>query len=55
MFVSTDREELIALAARIVVMRGGRINQDLSPSKLTPEHLLAAIQAQPTMTSQGPH
>lgn len=56
-FVSTDLEELIALADRILVMRDGRINQDLSPSGLTPERLLAAIQAQATRQPavQGAH
>ena len=47
-FVSTDLEELIALADRIVVLRGGRIDQELAPAGLTPEHLLAAIQTQRT-------
>jgi ABC-type sugar transport system ATPase subunit len=45
-FVSTDLEELIALADRILVLRGGRIEQELSPDGLDPEHLLAAIQTQ---------
>ncbi|MDQ0391972.1 sugar ABC transporter ATP-binding protein [Labrys monachus] len=47
-FVSTDLEELIALADRIVVLRGGRIDQELVPAGLRPEHLLAAIQTQST-------
>jgi len=47
-FVSTDLEELIALADRILVLRGGRIEQELSPDGLDPEHLLAAIQTQST-------
>jgi ABC-type sugar transport system ATPase subunit len=46
-FVSTDLEELIALADRIVVLRGGCLNQELAPAGLTPGHLLAAIQTQP--------
>ena len=43
-FVSTDLEELIALADRIIVMREGRIDRELSPAGLDPEKLLAAIQ-----------
>ncbi len=43
-FVSTDLEELIALADRIIVMREGRIDRELSPAGLDPERLLAAIQ-----------
>ena len=45
-FVSTDLEELIALADRIVVLRGGRVDRELAPAGLSPEHLLAAIQTQ---------
>ena len=45
MFVSTDLEELIALADRIVVLRDGRIDQELDARRgSSPEHLLAAIQ-----------
>jgi ribose transport system ATP-binding protein len=47
-FVSTDLEELIALADRILVLRGGRIEQALSPEGLDPQQLLAAIQTQST-------
>ncbi|BCP55467.1 ribose import ATP-binding protein RbsA [Kaistia sp. 32K] len=47
-FVSTDLEELIALADRILVLRGGRIEQQLSPDGLDPQQLLAAIQTQST-------
>jgi ABC-type sugar transport system ATPase subunit len=47
-FVSTDLEELIALADRILVLRGGRIEQELSPDGLDPQQLLAAIQTQST-------
>ncbi|WP_198010777.1 sugar ABC transporter ATP-binding protein [Kaistia granuli] len=47
-FVSTDLEELIALADRILVLRGGRIEQTLSPEGLDPQQLLAAIQTQST-------
>ncbi|WP_029075317.1 sugar ABC transporter ATP-binding protein [Kaistia adipata] len=47
-FVSTDLEELIALADRILVLRGGRIEQSLSPEGLDPQQLLAAIQTQST-------
>ncbi len=47
-FVSTDLEELIALADRILVLRGGRVDQELAPANLTPENLLAAIQSQST-------
>jgi len=43
-FVSTDLEELIALADRILVMRDARIDQELTPAGLTPDRLLAAIQ-----------
>jgi ABC-type sugar transport system ATPase subunit len=45
-FVSTDLEELIGLADRIVVLRNGRIGQELSPAGLTPDRLLSAIQNQ---------
>lgn len=45
-FLSTDLEELIGLADRIVVMRHGGIDQILSPLGLAPEALLATIQAQ---------
>ncbi len=45
-FVSTDLEELIALADRILVLRGGRIDPELEPAGLTPEQLLFAIQTQ---------
>ncbi len=51
-FVSTDLEELIALADRILVLRGGRVDQDLSPASLTSERLLGAIQSQ---TPRRPH
>ena len=44
-FVSTDLEELIALADRIFVLRGGRVDRELTPAGLTPDRLLAAIQA----------
>ncbi|MYZ47244.1 sugar ABC transporter ATP-binding protein [Propylenella binzhouense] len=44
-FVSTDLEELIDLADRILVLRNGRIDRELAPSGLTPERLLAAIQS----------
>ena len=47
-FVSTDLEELIALADRILVLRSGRIEQSLSPEGLDPQQLLAAIQTQST-------
>lgn len=47
-FVSTDLEELIALADRILVLREGRIDQELTPAGLTPDVLLAAIQTQNT-------
>jgi ABC-type sugar transport system ATPase subunit len=47
-FVSTDLEELIALADRILVLRNGRIEQALSPDRLDPERLLSAIQTQST-------
>jgi ABC-type sugar transport system ATPase subunit len=43
-FVSTDLEELIALADRIVVMREGRVDRELDPAALDSEKLLAAIQ-----------
>jgi ABC-type sugar transport system ATPase subunit len=46
LFHSTDLEELIELSDRIVVMRSGGIGQVLSPTDLTPELLLAAIQDQ---------
>lgn len=45
LFLSTDLEELIGLADRIVVMRSGAIGQTLSPLGLNPEALLATIQA----------
>ena len=45
-FVSTDLEELIGLADRIVVLRNGRIGQELSPAGLSPDRLLSAIQNQ---------
>jgi len=45
-FVSTDLEELIAVADRIVVLRNGLIAQELSPSGLSPERLLSIIQAE---------
>ncbi len=51
-FVSTDLEELIALSDRIIVMRAGRVDQELAPAGLTPEHLLAAIQ---TQNARRPH
>ncbi|HET7412519.1 MAG TPA: sugar ABC transporter ATP-binding protein, partial [Pararhizobium sp.] len=44
-FVSTDLEELLALSHRILVMKHGAISQILAPSGLTPETLLATIQA----------
>jgi ABC-type sugar transport system ATPase subunit len=44
-FVSTDLEELIALSDRILVMRDGGIAHTLEPEGLTPEELLATIQA----------
>ncbi|WP_319518442.1 sugar ABC transporter ATP-binding protein [uncultured Martelella sp.] len=47
-FLSTDLEELIDLADRILVLREGRINRDMTPVGLTPEALLTAIQAQST-------
>ncbi|MCE7029665.1 sugar ABC transporter ATP-binding protein [Jiella avicenniae] len=47
-FMSTDLEELIALADRILVLRDGSIDATLSPVGLTPEDLLTAIQAQPS-------
>lgn len=43
-FVSTDLEELIALADRILVLRAGRIDRELDPGGLDPEKLLVAIQ-----------
>ena len=43
-FLSTDLEELIALADRIIVMQDGGIANTLSPVGLTPERLLATIQ-----------
>ncbi len=43
-FVSTDLEELIALADRIVVLREGRIDRVFAPFDLTPEQLLSRIQ-----------
>jgi ribose transport system ATP-binding protein len=47
-FVSTDLEELIALADRIVVMREGRVDRELDPADLDSEKLLAAIQTPST-------
>jgi ABC-type sugar transport system ATPase subunit len=47
-FVSTDLEELIALADRIVVMREGRVDRELDPTTLDSEKLLAAIQTPST-------
>jgi ABC-type sugar transport system ATPase subunit len=47
-FVSTDLEELIALADRIVVMREGRVDRELDPAALDTEKLLAAIQTPST-------
>lgn len=44
-FVSTDLDELIVVADRIVVLRSGRIGDELQPAGLTPERLLAAIQS----------
>ena len=44
-FVSTDLEELLALSDRILVMRDGEIAHKLAPEGLTPETLLATIQA----------
>jgi ABC-type sugar transport system ATPase subunit len=45
-FVSTDLEELITLADRIVVFRGGRVGEEFSPIDLAPDELLAAIQTE---------
>ena len=43
-FVSTDLEELIDLADRILILRGGGIDREVLPYGLTPDRLLAAIQ-----------
>ena len=51
-FVSTDLEELIALADRIIVLRDGGIDQELGPSGLSSEQLLLAIQT-PRSRRQG--
>jgi len=44
-FVSTDLEELIELADRIVILDEGRVEREFDPEGLAPEVLLAAIQA----------
>jgi ABC-type sugar transport system ATPase subunit len=44
-FFSTDLEELIELADRIVILNDGRIDREFDPDGLAPELLLAAIQA----------
>ena len=44
-FVSTDLDELIVVADRIVVLRNGHIGEELQPAGLTPDRLLAAIQS----------
>jgi ABC-type sugar transport system ATPase subunit len=44
LFVSSDLEELIDFSDRVLVVRDGRIAQELSPAGLTTEALLAAIQ-----------
>jgi len=44
-FVSTDLEELIDLADRILILREGRIDCEILPLGLTPDRLLAAIQS----------
>ena len=44
-FFSTDLEELIELADRIVILNDGRIQREFDPEGLAPEVLLTAIQA----------
>ena len=50
-FASTDLDELIVLADRIMVLRDGGIGDEFAPTEVTEDQLLAAIQQQAVSAS----
>ncbi|HWK19554.1 MAG TPA: sugar ABC transporter ATP-binding protein [Microbacteriaceae bacterium] len=50
--ISSDVEEVLGLAHRILVIRGGRIVAELTGDEMTEEHILNAAFAQPTASER---
>jgi ABC-type sugar transport system ATPase subunit len=53
LLISSELEEVLGLAQRVLVMRRGRVAQELSTEEMSESAILAAAFSEPTITEEA--